>query len=233
MSGPAVDVFENGTVRLGWNTVCDGYAADFPFRVQTHIHDDHMGGFDRSKGEQDLFMSHATRSLLIAERNDDLEYRDNVIGVKRGIEQEMSDGSRLTLWPSGHMLGSSQVVLELASGLRCGYSGDFSWPLDEVIEVDELVVDSTYGRPQSVRRYGQNDAEACLLEVVVQRLRIGSVHINAHRGVVERALRVLAGNVGVPTVVSGRLGREIEVYQQYGSVRRASWSWNRKMGARR
>ena len=211
-----VDVFGNGAVRLGRKTVCDGYAWGYPFRVQTHIHDDHMGDFNKSKGEQDLFMSPETRELLIAERNADLEYRDNLIPLQRGLQMELNDGSKLTLLPSGHMLGSCQVALELSNGIRCGYSGDFAWPLDEVIQVDELVVDSTYGNPASVRRYTQNEAEGCLLEVVCQRLRHGSVHIKAHRGTVERVLQVLAGNIHVPVLATSRLIGEIDVYQNHG-----------------
>ena len=114
------------------------------------------------------------------------------------------------------MLGSCQVALELSSGIRCGYSGDFSWPLDKVMQVDELVVDSTYGSPASVRGYSQDEAESCLQEIVCQRLRHGPVHVNAHRGTVERVLHVLAGNVGVPILASTSLIREVEVYQDHG-----------------
>ena len=211
-----VDVFDSGAVRLGSKTICDGYAEGYSFRVQTHIHDDHMGEFNKSKGFQDLFMSRETRKLLIAERNADLEYRDNLIPVQWGVWHELDDGTRLLLLPSGHMLGSCQVVLEFPDGIRCGYSGDFAWPLDEVIQVDVVVVDSTYGIPASVRRYTQAEAESCLLEVVCQRLRSGSVHVYAHRGTVERVLHVLAGNVGVPIIASAGLRREIAVYQDHG-----------------
>lgn len=216
MRDRTVDVFETGTVRLGTKTVCDGYARGYPFRIQTHIHDDHMRDFDRSKGLQDLFMSPETRALLIAERNADLEYRDNLIPVRQGNERELDDGSKLSLFPSGHMLGSCQVALELPDGIRCGYSGDFAWPLDYVMQVDELVVDSTYGSPRSVRRYTQGEAEAALIEVVCERLRYGSVHINAYRGTVERVLHVLEGNVSVPILASANLIREIVVYQEHG-----------------
>lgn len=216
MPSPIVDVFDNGAVRLGSMTVCDGYAEGYPFRVQTHVHDDHMGEFDTSKGLQDLFMSPETRKLLIAERNADIEYRDNLIPVKRGVTRKLNDGSELTLLPSGHMLGSCQVALELPNGVRCGYSGDFAWPLNEVIQVDELVVDSTYGNPASVRSYTQGEAESCLLEIVCQRLRYGSVHVNAHRGTVERVLQVLAANVDVPILATARLIREIDVYRNHG-----------------
>lgn len=211
-----VDVFENGTVRLGSKTVCDGYMMGYPFRVQTHIHDDHMSGFNRSKGEQDLFMSPETRALLIAERNADLEYRENLIPVPPRVERELGDGLKLTLIPSGHMLGASQVALQFSNGLRCGYSGDFAWPLDEVVQVDHLVVDSTYGNPASVRGYSQAEAEGCLLEIVCERLRYGAVHVNSHRGTVERVLQVLAGKIGVPILASARLIDEIAVYQDSG-----------------
>ena len=157
---PVVDVLENGAVCLGPQAVCDGYAVGRPFRIQTHVHDDHMGDFDTSKGLQRLYMSPPTRALLIAERDAELEYRDNLIAVQPNTPRRLPDGSVLRLLPSGHMLGSSQVALELPSGTQCGYSGDFGWPLDQVIQVEQLVVDSTYGNPGSVRQYSQDEAES-------------------------------------------------------------------------
>lgn len=216
MPPPVVDVFAGGTVRLGPRVVCDGYADGYPFRVQTHVHEDHMAEFGRSKGEQDFLLSPETHELLIAERNADLEYRDNFIQVARGVERKLDDGSRLSLVASNHMLGACQVALELPDGLRIGYSSDFGWPLDNVIAVDELVVDSTYGSPRSVRGYTQDEAEASLFEIVHERLRHGSVHIRAHPGTVERVLSVLGDNVGVPIVASERLIRRVEVYQKHG-----------------
>lgn len=216
MSAPVVDVLANGAVCLGSKVVCDGFAEGYPFRVQTHIHDDHMGEFDKSKGFQDFLMSPETYALLVADRNADIEFRDNFHRVNRGDEYVLDDRSRLVLLPSNHMLGSCQVALELPGGLRIGYSGDFGWPLDQAIEVDELVVDSTYGSPRSVRRYTQAEAEGCLLNLVCERLRHGSVHVYAHRGTIERVLHVLGINVGVPILATERLIREVKVYQNHG-----------------
>ena len=212
----SVDVLASGAVCLGCNVVCDGFVLGCDYRVQTHLHDDHMADFERSKGLQDLLMSPESLALLIAERNADIGYRTNIHAVPRGVTQELQDGSRLTLLSSGHMLGACQVALELPSGLRVGYSGDFAWPLKEVIEVDELVVDSTYGSPESVRKYSQTEAEECLLSLVCKRLRYGSVHVRGHRGTIERVLQVLGGNIDVPIVASRRLIREVEVYRKYG-----------------
>lgn len=211
-----IDVLASGTVCLSSEVVCDGFAEGYPFRVQTHIHDDHMSQFDRSKGLQDILMSPETYALLVADRNAELAFRDNFHRIDRGNERILDDGSKLSLIPSNHMLGSCQVVLEMPDGYRVGYSGDFCWPLDKVIEIDMLVVDSTYGSPRSVRRYTQAEAEGCLLNVVCERLRHGSVHIYAHRGTIERVLQVLGGNVGVPILATERLIQEVNVYQRYG-----------------
>ena len=211
-----VDVYKGGGVRLGRHVVCDGYAQGIPVRVQSHVHDDHMGGFNQSKGEQNLVMSVETRELLIAARNADLEYRDNLIGIPWKTRYELSDGSILRLVRSGHMLGACQVEVELCDGTRCGYSGDFAWPLEDVIKVDELVVDSTYGSPSSVRKYTQAEAEARLVELVCKRLRHGSVHIHGHRGTIERAVHILNPHVWVPMVGSAELIQELCIYQRYG-----------------
>lgn len=228
MLRPAVDVLESGAVLLGGNVVCDGYAPEREFRIQTHTHDDHMADFDTSKGTQDVLLSPETLALLVAEYNADLPFRDNLIPVRRGAPFELGDGSTLLLQPSNHMLGACQVALTLADGRRLGYSGDFGWPLDDIIEVDELVVDSTYGSPASTRLYTQAQAEAALHEVVVQRLRRGPVHLRAHRGTVERVLQVLGDDIGAPILASPRLIREAEVHQRYGfAVGTLSAAWFR------
>ena len=211
-----VDVFASGAVRLGSEVVCDGLVNGYSVRVQTHIHDDHMGDFDRSKGLQDLVMSPETYELLVAERNAELAYRDNLHRVEPNVPFKTPDGSKLRLLPSNHMLGASQVEIELPDGLRLGYSGDFGWPLRKVIQVDELVVDSTYGSPRSVRHYSQESAEECLQEVVCQRLRHGPVHVKAHRGTIERVLQILSDNVRVPILASDKFIKAVQVYQHHG-----------------
>lgn len=213
---PLVDVLASGAIYLGSNVVCDGFVFDRPYRIQTHIHEDHMNNFDKSKGLQDIFMSPETYALLVAERNADLEYRDNLFQIDRAKKHNLDDGSSLSLIPSNHMLGSCQVELELPSGQRIGYSGDFGWPLDRIIQVEQLVVDSTYGSPSSVRKYTQDLAEERLLKVILERLRYGTVHVKAHPGTVERVLHILGGNIDVPILASDRLIREVEVYQSHG-----------------
>ena len=56
------------------------------FHVQTHVHSDHMSGFESSKGYQTILCSSGTRALLIKERNADLPYRANLIGLDYGAK---------------------------------------------------------------------------------------------------------------------------------------------------
>jgi putative mRNA 3-end processing factor len=212
-----IDVMGSGGVLLGANVVCDGFHRERPFRVQTHVHDDHMANFDTSKGFQSLLMSEETYSLLAAEFDADLLVRENNARYPYGARCDIGCG-RVTLLPSGHMLGAVQVQIETESGLRLGYSGDFQWPLEQAIEVDALVVDSTYGSPDSIRRYTQEEAEDQLLSLLFARLKHGSVHIKAHRGTVQRAVRILSGEVDAPIICSRRLAAEIEVYQRFGAA---------------
>ena len=216
MPAPTVDVLDSGAVLLGTNVVCDGYAFRREFRVQTHIHDDHMDEFDKSKGCQDILLSPETLALLIEEQNADLPFRENLLPLRRGEEFALDDSSAVTLLASNHMLGSCQVMLQLRNGKRVGYSGDFGWPLDEVIKVDELVVDSTYGSPRSIRMYTQAEAEEKFVQLVTQRLRYGSVHVKAFRGTIERALHLLGDDIRAPIIASDRLITTASVYQRNG-----------------
>lgn len=210
-----VDVLSNGAVALTPEVVCDGFVHDAPVRAQTHIHDDHMDDFDRSKGFQDLIMSEPTRDLLVADRNADLPYRDNIIALSHEHAYEQGR-SRLRLLPSDHMLGSCQVEVERDDGLRVGYSGDFQWPMEKPMKVDVLVVDSTYGSPDSIRGYTQGEVEARFVELVLLHLKQGPVHIKAARGTIQRAIHLLGTDVRQPVLCSKRLCGEVEVYQRFG-----------------
>src|SRR5438094_974086 len=106
-----IDVIGSGGVLLGSDIVCDGFHRERRFRVQTHVHDDHMADFNTSKGFQYLLMSAETLTLLVAEFNADLPVRDNVIPLGYGVPRDIG-GGQVTLFPSDHMLGAVQVCIE-------------------------------------------------------------------------------------------------------------------------
>lgn len=208
MAGPGV--------RLSQQVICDGFLEGLPIRVQTHVHEDHMDHFDRSKWN-DIYCLEPTRALLIENGDAAMRYRQNLRGVKPAEPVELPSGERLTLVPSGHMLGAAQVVVEHDDGYRCGYSGDFSWPLEEVIRVDELVIDSTYGSPNSRRPYTQDTALEELRRAVSEAAKRGPVVIKAWRGLAPRALEVVGEVVTAPEVFATSVHfNDIEVHRRFG-----------------
>jgi putative mRNA 3-end processing factor len=174
-----------------------------------------MDDFNRSKGLQNIYMTPATRSLLIAEFNADLDIRQNLKAIAPGEEVE-TEGVRISLLSSGHMLGSAQVAVELEDGTRLGYSGDFQWPIDPVIRVDGLVVDSTYGSPDTRKTFTQSDVEDRFRDLIKSRLKLGPVLVKAYRGTAQRALQILSGSVECAVVGSPKLCKSIPIYQEFG-----------------
>ncbi len=210
-----IGVTPSGVVILGPDISCDGFHRDYGIRVQTHVHLDHMHNFETSKGYQDIYLSNPTLQLLISDYDADLGVRDNLIPLNIG-EDRIVNSSRLRTLSSDHMIGSLQVSVELADGTRVGYSGDFQWPLEEVMKVEQLVLDSTYGAPDSIRLYSQEEAEEKLLAVAVDKIRSGPLHIKAHRGTLHRGMQVLSELEAWPCVASPRLCREAQVYRDFG-----------------
>jgi putative mRNA 3-end processing factor len=215
VSTQLADVTGRGAVLLGPDVTCDGFHHGYPVRVQTHVHSDHMDGFDSSKGEQYIYCTRPTRALLIADQDADLPYRTNLIEIEYGEWTEHAD-TRFMLIENGHMLGSAQVVAETGGGYRVGYSSDFAGGVQNPIQVDTLVVDATCGEPALVREYSQELAERCLLDTCQKSLAHSPVFIRAARGTLQRAMVVLAGNLPYPILCSERLMREIDVYRAYG-----------------
>ena len=212
---PIEVLLPSGPVNLGPDVCCDGFSRHAQARVQTHVHVDHMDGFNTSKGHQRILLTEPTKRLLIAELNADLCYRTNLKALELSKPYQIG-ASSVSLLASQHMLGAVQVLVELEDGTRVGYSGDFQWPIEDVIQVDALVVDSTYGKPANVREFTQGECEERLIALVNRRLGLGPVIIQAHRGTLQRALQVLNGTIDCPLIGSDRLCREVEVYQEFG-----------------
>lgn len=214
MGSSLIDISGNGAIKLGQDVTCDGFVSGFKYRVQTHIHLDHMSGFNASKGYQDIIMSEATKDLLALEHVD-IPNRSNIIALPIG-EEHCDGGLKIELKSSSHMLGAMQVAVITSTGDRIGYSGDISWPLDDIIKVEQLVVDSTYGTPNSVRRYSQQEACDCFKEIVIEKIKSGPIIIWANRGTLHRALGLLDELVTCPIIVKRKKIAEAEVYQRYG-----------------
>jgi len=215
MSDFIVDVTNEGAILLGPDIVCDGFFFGPKARVQTHIHQDHMEDFDRSKGLQKIFLSHETYSLLIFEKNADIPIRSNIRPLDYGKQISIGD-STLKLLPSGHMIGAVQVEVILPDGTTAGYSGDFKYPIEQVINVDTLIVDSSCGSIEEVESYSEKEVMEKFLELIVKSIRKGPIQITAHRGILHKALDILDMELDIPIVANEYLIQESKIYSEYG-----------------
>lgn len=144
-----------GTVLLGRRVRCDGAGmvkedvVNRRLSCYSHIHSDHVAGFHDSLQDSDsILVTKETRELLIQWKGSWLGRKSNLVGVDFHHAFEFG-GDKITLLPSGHMLGSAQILVE-SNGLKALYSGDFNMPGATTIDkVDVLVLDPTHGEPTS------------------------------------------------------------------------------------
>jgi putative mRNA 3-end processing factor len=206
----------DGAIVLGESVSCDGFAFDKPFRVQTHIHHDHMVDFDTSKANQHIVVSSETLALLKALYNADIPYRSNIRVISCGQSFACEEETVLLL-PSHHMLGSVQVLVTHSDGYRVGYSSDFFWPVEDVIECDELVVDATYGDSLRSRNFSQQQAEDCLIKAVAESMARGlPTACIGHNGRLQSALHVVSDLISWPIICSPRAYPVASVYRDHG-----------------
>ena len=211
-------VSRRGTIVLSNSVVADGFRPGFACRVQSHVHTDHMDKFDESKRGQ-ILCSEATRDLLIADLNADLQFRangGNFIGLKTSVPYTIGSDT-ITVFGSNHMLGSVQILVSSNDYGRVGYSGDFGWPIDEVPKIDRLVLDSTYGSPVSKKLPSREVMLDTAVNLIRDRLRTGEVFIiNTPSGAFNRFITDLLHIADIPFLCSDRRKNELQVYEKYG-----------------
>jgi Cft2 family RNA processing exonuclease len=133
-----------------------------------------------------------------------------------------SDGEhRLTLFPAGHVLGSSQILIESERG-RFVYTGDFKLDASltaeppEVKRCDVLLMECTYGRPHYA--FPPRDEVAAEMGAFARdALNAGAVPVffAYSLGKAQEAVAIL-GNAGLRVTVHGAIHSLCNVYEQCG-----------------
>ncbi len=113
-----------------------------PVAIITHAHSDHAR---RGHGK---YICHSDTGELIK-----LFYgKDSNISALSYGEEILRNGVKITLFPAGHILGSSQVLLEY-EGLRVVVAGDYKVGKDSAsepfvpVKCDVFVTESTFAKP--------------------------------------------------------------------------------------
>ena len=167
-----------GSIYLGNKVVCDGRPTqDSTVNVFSHAHEDHVKNdliTEAYQKDKRVIMSEITRQLCSTFMLVNLEYDFNLKVVDDNEEQ--FDGFTIKLVESKHILGSSQVEVNDEIHGKIGYSGDFGEKVNEYIDVDLLVLDSTYSGDFNNRKWTMDDAMEALVDDIKK--NIGRKDIN-------------------------------------------------------
>ncbi len=130
-------------------------------------------------------------------------------------------GVKVELFPSGHILGGAQILLEI-EGERIVYTGDFKLRKcltakgAEVKKCDILIMESTFGLPRYIFP-DRKEITKKMTEFVDQALSFGEVPIFLaySLGKAQETMKIL-GNKGYKTCVHGTIFNLAKIYEEFG-----------------
>jgi len=145
------------------------------------------------------------------------------LGVNRvGYDQWVaSNGARFKLFPAGHILGSSQILIE-TDHIRLVYTGDFRLGHSRtclpagIEQCDILVMETTYGAPQYLfprREETEREFAAFVLEAINNRRK--PIVMAYTLGKAQEAIAILA-SFGIDVTVERDIYRIAKIYERFG-----------------
>lgn len=213
-------LLEDGSILMGNSIVCDGYQEGRTTGVFTHIHTDHIAKFSEALGRCDkILVSNATYKMLVALHGEPVKYHANLVSMDFNSPYYNKYDEKITLYPSNHILGSSQVLVETSKNLKVLYSGDFNFPEMNVIHCDVLILDSTHGDPRFDSVADHESLERRLVELVKDEIEEGKpVIIRSHRGRMQYVMSLLNKNLigDVKFLADEKDVKLAKVYNEFG-----------------
>ncbi len=136
-------------------------------------------------------------------------------------ESWMEGDHRLTLFSAGHVLGSSQLLIEGEAGAFV-YTGDFKLTdsftaeAPEVKRCDVVLMECTYGRPHYVFP-PRDEVAGAMVEFAREALEADAVPVffAYSLGKAQEAIAIL-GNAGIPLTVHGAIDTMTKIYERCG-----------------
>ncbi|MCX8200294.1 MAG: MBL fold metallo-hydrolase [Candidatus Micrarchaeota archaeon] len=184
-------------VEIGGRTICLDTSGDVSYI--SHAHSDHVSG--KRKGE--VVASEPTLSI------------SGVSYSSRLVHES------IRLHKAGHMLGATQIEI-IRDGGNFVYTGDFSiadgftYKGADIIEADELLIESTYGSPEYHFPKKEDIAEQLRREVL-SRLKYGNVIFAVYaKGKSQELIKMLNEFCGITPIVGPEVAHVSEIYVRHG-----------------
>lgn len=187
----------------------------------SHGHADHARPHDIVVTSPNNARVCALRFGKRAPNKDDDERREIVFETHAFNEPWREGEHELTLFSAGHVLGSSQLLIESARG-RFVYTGDFKLEhsytaeVPEVKPCDTLLMECTYGRPEYAFP-PRAEVAGAMVAWAKSALEDGAVPIffAYSLGKAQEAMAIL-GAGGIPLTVHGAIASMAGVYEEAG-----------------
>jgi putative mRNA 3-end processing factor len=209
-------VTERGAVLLGKHVACDAFDENRSVRVVTHAHSDHMLGLRQSLMQCDsLVMTPATKDLIDVMMGPLFLMMGNVKTLNYDEILTFEDDT-LRLHFADHILGAAQVLVKDAEGTRILYTGDFRIRDTPTLESDIMVIESTYGNPNRVRKFDEN-VEDLLVSLVETGLKQGPVYVFGYHGKLQETMQILHdAHVNASFVAPEKVFHVSKICERYG-----------------
>lgn len=195
-----------GSIHLGSKVVCDGKPTqDSIVNVYSHAHEDHVKNdliTEAYQKDKRVIMTEITRQLCSTYMLVNLEYDFNLKVIDD--REEQFDGFTIKLVESKHILGSSQVEVNDEVYGKIGYSGDFGEKVTEYIDVDFLVLDSTYSGDFNNRKWTMDEAMENLVDDIKENIGSRDINLIADSGLLQNILSELDIWEDIPNVIGSK-----------------------------
>ncbi len=167
------------------------------------------------------YISHAHSDHVVGKKRNEVVASDPTIHLSGISYNSKLVHDHLKLHPAGHMLGATQVEIKRDGG-NFVYTGDFSladgftYKGANIVEADELLIESTYGSPDY--HFPKKDDLAQILKKEVQsRLQYGNLIFAVYAtGKSQELIKILNEHCGITPVVSPDVAKVSEIYTKHG-----------------
>lgn len=203
----AVSFQKSGGFEIGENVVIDGpITANQNLHIITHAHTDHATQSQivdsMAKTGSEILMTPPTYDLMeytLLNFRNNFRFKSQEYNIFETYDN--AGNIEVQFLDANHMLGSTQVkITDPSLGFTVGYSGDIGRNIEKPIDVDVLILDSTYATFEDKRRYSKEDAFDELAIKMKEYINKGTgINLVAHSGLLQSTLH----NLGIRNNIFG------------------------------
>ncbi len=194
--------------------------------------DGRLIGLEKARGAEIVYISHAHSDHIVNTKKEILSSKEtfDLINSRSNNKNRNNNGdnrikenlNNVSLFPAGHMLGSTQIKIENKFGEKIVYTGDFklrdgfTTKGADILKCDTLMIDSTFGDPDFLFPEKEEIAED-ISKWIKRSLEEGVAVLGAYSlGKAQELIRLINEYTGIAPIVDSSIETGCKVYEKYG-----------------